>query len=290
MADTKVTSIRADEETTQRFKELAEQYPNSAECLKALINAHEMATAKGVLAGQETNISDFQSHLDSIMRGYIIALDMTANAENRIRQEFELQLTDNAQRIAELKERANQAKQDKQTAEEQATAVKAEMSALTEQTAIQLASLNAELDSTKQALQTAGEQIKDKQALLDEYRTRLEKAEQDVARLPELENIATSSQDELKASEQKVARLTAELDKKTADFDSEKKTLQEKAEVAKEKAVLQAKQELQDKFNAKIDKQNDKIQAQSDKINELYTEIDRLRQVIAELRAGQTQV
>lgn len=46
---------------------------------------------------------------------------------------------------------------------------------------IRLASLNSEFDSVRKALATATEQITDKQSLLDEYRTRLEKTEKDIA-------------------------------------------------------------------------------------------------------------
>lgn len=37
MAETKITSIRADEETTAAFKKLVEQFPNASEALKALM-------------------------------------------------------------------------------------------------------------------------------------------------------------------------------------------------------------------------------------------------------------
>ena len=67
-----------------------------------------------------------------------------------------------------------------------------------------LESLKSELDSVKKALATATEQVTDKQSLLDEYRTRLEKAEKDVAELLELK-------ERVNVSEQATERLTAEV-------------------------------------------------------------------------------
>ena len=73
MPDNKPISIRTDEETAARFKEITADFPNAAEAFRALISAHEMAQAKGVIPGTETAINDFQAHLDFIMRGYLAA-------------------------------------------------------------------------------------------------------------------------------------------------------------------------------------------------------------------------
>lgn len=283
-----VLTIRADEEIKARFKSLAESLGNQGTALESLLNAYEMQNAKDVLTDRRTDIEDFDTHLQAISSAFLHSLEITQNTTERVRAEFQSRLESKDLTISDLQERIRQAEQAEQTAREQATAIECEMSALNEQTSIQLASLNTELDSVKKALATATEQITDKQSLLDEYRTRLEKAEKDVAELPELKEKVSVAEQAKKTAEQETERLTAELDKKTKDFDKEKKTLQEKSDIARDKAVLQAKQELQEHFTTKLDKQSDKIQAQSDKINELYTEIDRLRQVIAELRAGQT--
>lgn len=111
MAETKVTSVRADEETTAQFKSLLEQFPNGTECLKTLLNAYELEQAKGILTGQGTDISDFQAHADSLVRAYITALDLTANAENRIRSEFHELLDSKDRIIQDLQHRAEAAEQ-----------------------------------------------------------------------------------------------------------------------------------------------------------------------------------
>lgn len=279
-----VLTIRADEEIKARFKSLAESLGNQGTALESLLNAYEMQNAKDVLTDRRTDIEDFDTHLQAISSAFLHSLEITENTTERVRAEFQRQLESKDLTISDLQERIRQAEQAEQTAREQATAIECEMSAMSEQISMQLASLNTELDSVKKALATATEQVTDKQSLLDEYRTRLEKAEQDVARLPELENIATSSQAELSTAKQEVARLTAELDKKTADFESEKKTLQDKAELDKQKAVLAEQQ----KSAEKAEQQTDKIQSLYTEIDKLRQEKDKFRQIIVKLRAGQT--
>ena len=102
MAETKITSIRADEETAAAFKKMTENFPNAGEALKALIAAHEMQTAKDTMKGQETYIADFQSHLDAVMRAYIGTLDIISNTENRVRLDYQEMLDSKDKMIISL--------------------------------------------------------------------------------------------------------------------------------------------------------------------------------------------
>lgn len=255
-----VLTIRADEEIKARFKSLAENLGNQGTALESLLNAYEMQTAKNVLTDRRTDIEDFDTHLQAISSAFLHSLEITENTTERVKAEFQSRLESKDLTISDLQERIRQAEQAEQTAREQATAIECEMSALNEQTSIQLESLNTELDSVRKALDTATEQVTDKQSLLDEYRTRLEKAEKDVAELPELK-------ERVSVAEQETERLTAELAKQKAEFETKITVLQERAEIEKEKAVLKVSQE-----HTK-DEQN-----QTKEIQRLYAEIDRLRQ------------
>ena len=77
MSESKTHTIRASEETIANFKAVCGEFQNVDEAVQALINAHELAQAKGILSGQETSVNDFQSHADSLVRAYIAALDLT---------------------------------------------------------------------------------------------------------------------------------------------------------------------------------------------------------------------
>ncbi|MDE6834956.1 MAG: hypothetical protein K2J39_12040 [Ruminococcus sp.] len=262
-----VLTIRADDEIKARFKSLAESLGNQATALESLLNAYEMQTAKDILKDRRTDIEDFDTHLQAISRAFLHSLEVTVNTTERVRAEFQRQLDGKDLTISDLKERIKLAERSEQTAKEQVTAIECVMSELREQTSNQLISLRSELDSVKKSLTTAIEQLTDKQALLDEYRKRLEKAEQGISEIPDLKEKINVSEQEKKAAEQKIERLTAELSKQKSEFESKIIVLQERADIEKEKAVLTANQEHT------RDAQN-----QTKEIQRLYAEIDKLRQ------------
>lgn len=275
MAETKVTSIRADEETTSRFKELSEQYPNSAECLKALINAHEMAQAKGILAGQETNINDFQSHLDSIMRGYINALDMTANAENRIRQEFQRQLDSKDYTISDLQNSLRISTEAELTAREQAKTTKIEADERVEQATKEIDSLQKELTSVKkqsselsESLTAVRSQIVDKQQIIDNLNQQLtnakamtEKAESAEARAVKAESELSAVKSELseakKLHESDVKELKQQLASHVTSAEQAAQLAEKLAEADKREALANQKE----KYIEELDKLRQEIKA-----------------------------
>lgn len=269
MAETKVTSIRADEETTLRFKELSEQYPNNAECLKALINAHEMAQAKGVLAGQETNINDFQSHLDSIMRGYINALDMTANAENRIREEFRANLDSKDKSILNLQESLDIAEQNVTSIEEEKKTIEAEAEEQKQKLINEIDILTSKLEQAEKA-QNAAEQYA-KSALtaseaqkltIDTLNEKLKLADEKTA---QIEVLTTN----LALAEQRAVTAENELQ----EYKHLSEIALERAEIDKEKAVLSERA-----------KATERTQSLVDETKKLYTEIDELRKEILKLK------
>ena len=104
MSESKTHTIRASEETIASFKTLCSEFANADEAVQALIAAHEMSQAKGMLSGQETNVNDFQSHIDSLMRAYISSLDLTANTENRVHGEYRERLESKDKTIIELQD------------------------------------------------------------------------------------------------------------------------------------------------------------------------------------------
>ena len=141
-----VLTIRADEEIKAKFKAIADNFDNQGTAMESLINAYEMQTAKAVMTDSKTDIENFDTHLQAISSAYLHALEITANTTERVRGEFKAKLESKDVTISDLQERIRQAEQAEQTAKEQATEVESKMSEMKEQTSIQLASLNTELD------------------------------------------------------------------------------------------------------------------------------------------------
>lgn len=106
----KVRSIRADEETFKRFKEICEQAGGQQQALEALIASYELGQAKSLIKGQADNIDDFKARIDGLMRSYINVPDMSVNAEERIREEFRLHIDIQAKTIADLQTKNEQLK------------------------------------------------------------------------------------------------------------------------------------------------------------------------------------
>lgn len=272
----KVTSIRADEGTVIKFKSILEQFPNQSEALKALINAHEMAQAKGVLTGQVTSINDFQSHLDSIVQIYLTALDSIANTDNRVRMEYQELLASKDKTILDLQTKVEQANREKEQAlkqlrevidraEQDAAATTKQISEYIQQAENAEAAKNAaerNAESTETARRELHDILHDTKQQLAESRT-----EALEAKSHEKEYL-----DKIKALEQQLAdqmQLVSKAEYEIERLKTEAITEKERSEIAKQRATLEER-----------DKNSVKIQ-------ELYSEIDELRQSLLSLQITQ---
>lgn len=138
----KTRSIRATDETFAKFKEITESIGSGTnESLSALINAYELQQAKQVLSGQAALIDDFKARADGIIKAYISALELSVNAEERIRAEFTVQIESQAKTIAAL-QRENES-------------IKAETIKLQTEAQSEIRALKADLAAVQTALQTA---------------------------------------------------------------------------------------------------------------------------------------
>jgi len=61
----KVKSFRISEETTDKFKALCVDFDNQNTALSALINAYEVHNAKALLSNRQTEIEDYDVHLQA---------------------------------------------------------------------------------------------------------------------------------------------------------------------------------------------------------------------------------
>lgn len=99
----KVKSIRADDETYEKFKKLAtNEFGNQGQCLTALINIYETETSKVSLVERKMEIESFQDYLNKISGLFLTSLQLNNDAEGRIRDEFARQLTSKDKTIEDL--------------------------------------------------------------------------------------------------------------------------------------------------------------------------------------------
>ena len=247
MADNKVCSIRADEGTINKFKEITEQFPNGGECLKALITAHEIAQAKATVTGQETNISDFQAHIDSIVRAYIYSLDLTANTEERVREEFRQRIDSQAQTIADLQTKLK-------TAEEHLKTVTAESNEKVSKAETDRATAQQTAESLEKELQQTRKELTQAEKLATVTTDRADSLKAEVESLKARAEKSDEYKSECEQLRKQIEILTAENEKLKSDTQQSEQSHKKELDTA----LRLLKAELTEQFNQK----SEQIQAQ----------------------------
>jgi DNA repair exonuclease SbcCD ATPase subunit len=100
----KVRSIRADSDTYEKFKKLSEEFDGQGRCLAELIHMYEINQARNVLIERQVEIDDFQTHIEKLRETYLYSLRLNADAEDRIREAFKVQLNSKDETILSLQE------------------------------------------------------------------------------------------------------------------------------------------------------------------------------------------
>ena len=88
MDELKTRSFRVSEEVSTKLKELCENFDNQNSALSALLNAYEVQNAKATLTDRQTDIADYDTHIQAIQSAFLRSLEINENAEKRIRTEF----------------------------------------------------------------------------------------------------------------------------------------------------------------------------------------------------------
>ena len=224
MEELKARSFRISEEVSAKLKELCENFDNQNSALSALLNAYEVQNAKTTLKDRQTDIADYDTHIQAIQSAFLRSLELNENAEKRIKTEFINLLNSKDQTIVQLQT-------EKAQADEQVEKYK---SAESEKT----------LQSEKERANTeqkAREQAETISAMLS---GQVEQLKAEVAKLTSKANRADELNDEL-------SKL------KSAYSDKEKALAN--AEIAKDTAVKYAIADTAGKYQRKIDEMQLKI-------------------------------
>lgn len=225
-------SFRADDETKKRFEEASAEFENKNIFMQTLLNLYSMDKAGVTLSGQETSIKNFQSLVNSLVKEYTHSLELTANAENRVRDEFSVQLDSKDSVISDLQKRL---------AETEQTA---------EQTVSEVANLKEQLQQKSEAVTTADEKVKQLEASLADKQTIIEGKDKTIITMTEEINSLKGKIENAEAVQNENRTLSIQLEELRKEYDSykrqtelEKQTaeLQKQAEIAKAVADEKAK-------------------------------------------------
>lgn len=101
----KVRSFRVDENTFTKFKEIASnEFSNQSQCLDALINLYETEEAKVVISTRELEIESFQDYLNKINKLFLTSLQLSLDAEDRVKESFARKLDAKDEAVSILKD------------------------------------------------------------------------------------------------------------------------------------------------------------------------------------------
>lgn len=255
----KVRSFRADNDTYEKFKQLAEgEFGNQGQCLSALINLYETENSKAILVNRGLEIESFQDYLNKISSLFLTSLQLNQDAEGRIREEFARQLTSKDNTIIDLQTKIDDLATSKDAFEESSKLLEGENKKL--QTNV------SELEGIKE------KQIHDfNSALVD--KDSLNKALTDSLneRKVEIEALRTSGADaieqlkKLESIETENKQLKISLESLKNEIERQK----ELAEISKDKALTILEKDHQQDIKKLNEHNNDKIQDLLEKIEKL---------------------
>ena len=112
----KVRSFRIDDETLEKFKEIAEKTGgNQQETLAKLIDAYELQTGKAALPEKMAAISQFESLTGTLTRMFMASLEENGNLAVTIRNQYDAQLRAKDAAVASMQEKKEAAEKEKES-------------------------------------------------------------------------------------------------------------------------------------------------------------------------------
>jgi hypothetical protein len=273
--DYNVKSIRADDETYEKFKVIAsEEFGNQGQCLSTLIGLYELEQSKVTLVERKLEINDFQMHLNKIGELFMTSLKLNQDAEIRVRAEFEGLLESKDRMIIDF-----QGKVDQLT---DANEYSTEKLKITDDENIQLFSENIkikkemEIDSKEHSNMMADKDNLNK-ALTEschERKVEIEKLQIEVethkAQAEELELIRVN----VGEIETKNLELSKELNNQKNDHALEISRLKENAELNKERSLLTIEKTQQKELKELNKQHNEELKGYITKLENLRETYD----------------
>ena len=262
----KVRSFRLSEEVFEKIKHLSEDFDNQNAALESLIAAYEVQSAKAVLTDRQTDIADYDAHLQAIQSAFLHSLEINENAERRIRAEFQNLLSSKDEMIMMLQTQLEASRAESATA------------ALT----VQEVTERADRDSQAAEEQIA-EYIKRAENAENEKYAAIRSSESAEAARKELLDILHDTKEQLSMSRTEAVRAIesekqyADKVKKLTEQLAEQQRKAERAETELEKQKVMAEMAAERAEVAKQQAILEERTKQSDKIQELYSEINELR-------------
>ena len=298
MANDKVFSVRADEDTIAKLEALAEESGmRKADLLPVLLDCYAREQAKGALPNRSTEIDNVRSLLAQIDHAYLASLELAANADARIREEYAARLATNEQAIVSLKEKAATASSEAKEAKDalanienerdaeaaRADAAEAALEKLQKESEEEKdrllkfnASLQAQIGTLQEKSDAAAAELEAASALEAENEKLKADAKAAIERAEKAEASAADLTDKLKEAAEKAKSDATEL---KGRYDEKFDNLREKLSNEKEKAVLDERRTGEMQLRAAVDASDEKHQERVEKMQAAIDKITEQRDI-----------
>ena len=260
----KIKSFRISEDTTDKFRSICADFDNQNTALSALISAYEIQNAKAVLNTRQTELEDYDVHLQALQRAFLQSLELNSNAEDRIRNEFARQLDTKDKTIADYQTRIDELEGLLKATKEKCDNDTKTASDKLSEALRDVTEANKSIDKLSSELQSAKATVQDKLAIIDGLTARVPETEKLQAELKEkdaaiekanAQHVAekTELNNKILSLNNTITSLTSEIEKlKTAAELSE-----QKHQLELEKAVVDARAESIKEFEEARKKYDD---------------------------------
>lgn len=259
MADSKELkpkSFRIDDETAEKFKEIASSLGGSQqETLAKLIESFEFQQGKAVLTEKKTDIEQFEKYVSCLTRMYMSTLEDNQNITETVRTEFDALLKSKDSIIQDLQEKLTMAKQLKDEATTKAR------------------TYSSENEMIKQAMERLTSEYESK---LDNMQDILNEKEESNQLLKSAYTDLKAKNENIKADAEHTQELRRELDGLTSEYNKLQTAYKElEAELKQEKVVAELKLEKtllenERKYQEQIQKLKEEKQIEIDKYQQKY--------------------
>ena len=181
----KIKSFRISEDTTDKFRSICADFDNQNTALSALISAYEIQNAKAVLSTRQTELEDYDVHLQALQRAFLQSLELNSNAEERIRNEFARQLDTKDKTIADYQTRIDELEGLLKATKEKCDNDTKTASDKLSEALRDVTEANKSIDKLSSELQSAKATVQDKLAIIDGLTARVPETEKLQAELRE---------------------------------------------------------------------------------------------------------
>lgn len=257
MSDIKQTNFRIGQDDAGKFREFCETNGFSqAQGFEQLLRLLELEKAREIIPGRAMEIDEFSLHTKAIMNAFLNSLEINANAEARIREEFNLSLQSKDKTIADLQEKVELLKAAKDEAEQAASSASQAAAQATKDSA----------DAMERAA-TVSKLAEEKDKTVNSLAEKLTATEEKLAGYSDLEKEAQELKEQLKVMKREITDLKKDYEIKLRELNAEMarkiSDTEKDAALAAATAVAEKEREIRDIYEDKLrvaDRENAKLQ------------------------------